>query len=130
MSTLPACSVRCARGFEHLLEKGGRFAPRGAKREGISTCCARLSPLPKPPPFKGRELKSVCRTKDAVPRCVLGTRLPARRADLGETPANTQQKLIADLTIGGELLLAAAIGRGRVVGRPIFHISRKRAREL
>src|ERR1700744_2273413 len=43
--------------------------------------------------------------------------LPAGCACLRKTLADTQQKAVADLAIGGELLLAAAVGGGRVLRR-------------
>src|SRR5579864_1063566 len=42
------------------------------------------------------------------------------RADLRKPLADTQQQAVADLAIGLQLLLAAAIGAGGVRRRPVF----------
>ena len=46
--------------------------------------------------------------------------LPARRADFGKPLADAQQQAVADLAIGLQLLLAIALGAGRILGRPVF----------
>src|SRR5665213_4512557 len=55
---------------------------------------------------------------------------PARRSHLRKAPANPHREAVADLAIGGELLLAAAVGAGRILGRPVFDLGRMRARQF
>src|ERR1700756_2501537 len=56
--------------------------------------------------------------------------LTAGRADLGEALADAHRESVADLAIGVELLLAAAIGVGRIMRRPVFDVGRERARQV
>src|SRR6185437_2421778 len=56
--------------------------------------------------------------------------LTTRGTCLGKALADSHQKLIADLAIGGELLLAAAIGAGRIKRRPVFDLGGERPRQF
>src|ERR1700750_1481564 len=49
---------------------------------------------------------------------------------LGKALADAQEQRVAELAIGGELLLAAAMGRGRVHRGPVFDLGGERARQL
>src|SRR5215475_6134359 len=82
------------------------------------------------PPAEKLKMTGLCHADRTVSCPGRESILPARSTDLGKTPANAQQKRIADLAISGKFLLPAAVDGGRVVGRPIFDISRKRPRQL
>src|SRR5450631_4909313 len=71
--------------------------------------------------------KSVSRT-----RCHAAARpySPTRRPGPGKPLADAQRQLVADLAIGLQLLLAIALGAGGIVGRPVFHVGRERARQF
>src|ERR1700722_4744295 len=45
----------------------------------------------------------------------------------GKTLPNSLHELIANLTVGGEPLLAVAFNGGRIHGRPIFHLDARGA---
>src|SRR5258708_23382820 len=54
---------------------------------------------------------------------------PARGTHFRKPFADPQQKRVADLAIGFQLLLAAAFGAGGIMRRPVFDVGRHRAPE-
>src|SRR2546430_718876 len=53
-----------------------------------------------------------------------------RRACLANPPADAHRQAVADLAIGGELLLAVAFHAGRIRRRPVFDIGGHGARQI
>src|SRR5215472_18785905 len=85
-------------------------------------------------PLRGRDVTGLCRVEcrpyvrrdDSERGLSKDSALLACDADLAKAPANAREQRVADLAIGGKLLLATAFGGGRIGRRPIFHVGGER----